>query len=161
MRKAAGFTLLEIMLVLLILGAGAGLIVATLPDRDTRPLAKKLLLALRWTSEQAEIEGQAYRLELRTSGWQLYRLEKGNDGEATFLPGYQWQPVTTTLGHHRLPEKSQLRVYQQTRALVLPTDVLFLPDGSVSSLTIDIVTEGSQAQRITWHEGNYQQGEAR
>lgn len=161
MCKAAGFTLLEIMLVLLVLGASAGLIVATLPDRDTRPLAKKLLIALRWTSEQAETEGQAYRLELRTGGWQLFRLEKGNEGEATFLPGYHWQPLTTTLGHHRLPEKTQLRVYQQTRAVALPTDLLFLPDGSVSTLTIDVVTEGSEAQRITWHEGQYQQGEAR
>lgn len=152
MRNAAGFTLLELMLVMLLLGSVAGLIVTTLPRTDGRAEADKLMITLRWASSQAENSGQAYRLLLRENGWQLFRLARGGSEQPTFLPGYHWHKLRNSLNYQRLPSAIRLQLYHQQQPLTLPAQLLFLPGGDSADLHFTLQVKGVVMQRIRWHD---------
>lgn len=152
-QRAAGFTLLEIMLVMLLLGVVAGLIVATLPSQDARQQAGRLALTLNHAAGQAATEGQFLRLEVRSDGWQLQRLAQGAVQHAAFLPGYHWQPLSHRLSHFKLPQTIRLRLLHQGRPLKLPATLLFSPDGDTPALTFELQAQDAASRFITWHNG--------
>ena len=152
-QRSAGFTLLEIMLVMLLLGVVASLIVATLPAQDARVEATKLTLALNQAAERAQTEGQFLQLELRDDGWQIRALAAGDGAVPAPLPGYYWQPVTQRWGHLQLPSAIRLRLLREQRPLRLPATLLFTPDGDTPTLKLELQAEGAAPRLITWHHG--------
>lgn len=61
-----GFTLMEIMLVLVLLGSMATLVLKTLPSssRELSQESDQLTVALQWAAQQAELDGKIYGLSL-------------------------------------------------------------------------------------------------
>lgn len=101
--SAPGFTLLEMMVVLVIIGTVLGLAVLTLPDRPGQDPpgeeARRLEQLLRLARDQAMVRGSLLGLRLEDDGYRF--LERRNDG---------WEELTgdPLLGPRELPEDLRL-----------------------------------------------------
>ena len=84
-RHTAGFTLLEIMLVMVLLGLVAGVVVPTLPQQskdDAKLEAERFYQLIQLWTETAMLSGQTYGLRVDDeTQYQLLKLT-GNDWEA-------------------------------------------------------------------------------
>jgi general secretion pathway protein H len=113
MTQARGFTLLEVMLVLMLLGGVAMTIIATLPTHSNLQQAdERLTAALHWVTEQTTLENRIYGMTVTQSGWQLWVLSSQRDnsrGESLYWPQRYWHTV-------------KVRQYQQPE--VLPSDLI-------------------------------------
>lgn len=102
-RHTAGFTLLEIMLVMVLLGLVAGVVVPTLPHQskdDAKLEAERFYQLIQLWTETAMLSGQTYGLRVDDeTQYQLLKLT-GNDWEAAEL-----QRTTTKV---TLPEGVEL-----------------------------------------------------
>ncbi|EMP7134594.1 prepilin-type N-terminal cleavage/methylation domain-containing protein [Serratia marcescens] len=81
MRRIRGFTLLEIMLVLLLLGVTSGLVMLSFPA-DEKPLARQGERLNHWLyalAERAEREGVSYGVAFSSGGWRSVAAEEGRD----------------------------------------------------------------------------------
>lgn len=101
---ARGFTLLELMLVVFLIGLTAGGVLMTLPPTDAeqpaRDAAEQLLAQIRQVQDEALLSGQMYGLYLAPTGYQFLRLDTG-----------RWQPLAapaTLAGMRDLPAGVQL-----------------------------------------------------
>lgn len=113
-RALRGFTLLEMMLVILLIGITAGIVVSTLPDRDrddARRQSQRLTQNLQWLSEQAVSRGQYYGLHITRDSWQ-WMVQKTTDDHRVI-----WQPLSSKEGRLVAEQK--------------------LPDGFTLSLQLD------------------------
>lgn len=73
--KACGFTLMEIMLVLVLLGSMATLVLNSLSSsREINQETDRLAMALQWAAQQAEQDGKIYGLSVTNNTWQLMTL---------------------------------------------------------------------------------------
>lgn len=88
MTRARGFTLLEIMLVLLLLGVASGLVMLNFPAGEA-PLARqgeRLAQALNDAVERAERDGARYGVAFGRAGWRIISGESPTREEAFALP---------------------------------------------------------------------------
>ncbi|WP_338544130.1 prepilin-type N-terminal cleavage/methylation domain-containing protein [Erwinia aphidicola] len=74
MPRQNGFTLLEMMMVLLLLSIIALGTIATLPAASTRPQAEKLLVMIRQAIGQPQLDGGVIRLQVSQQQATLFRL---------------------------------------------------------------------------------------
>lgn len=84
-RAAAGFTLIELMVVMVLIGVLVSMVHISLGDnnsRNARQEADVLLGLIHGLREKAVLEGQEYGLRLEPGAYQLMRFE-----------GEQWQAV--------------------------------------------------------------------
>lgn len=153
MRRHAGFTLLEVMLVLLLLSGIALLAVATLPAASTRPEAEKLLVMMRWAAGQAQLDGAVIRLQLHPRRGDLARLVPGEGKGDTLFKGYHWQPIDNRLARYPLPENIAFTLRQQGKVVTLPATLLFLPDGDQPPFTLQLSGPDLAASEIVSAEG--------
>ncbi|MFQ5487017.1 MAG: type II secretion system minor pseudopilin GspH [Gammaproteobacteria bacterium] len=99
-----GFTLLELLVVVLIIGITLGLVVPSLnPDRE-RGLdeeSRRLAALIRLGAEEAVLQGREYAVELAPDGYRFLALE-----------GDKWLPLQDELLHPRqLPDNLHLEVF--------------------------------------------------
>ncbi|WP_349257515.1 prepilin-type N-terminal cleavage/methylation domain-containing protein [Cedecea sp.] len=156
-----GFSLLEIMLVLVLLGGLATLVIGSLPgDPPLKRHEEQLSTQLRWAAERAVQEGQVYGVAVAAREWQLVRLVRAPNGEhdSYYWPGHYWQPVAignkppkSTL----LPEGISLRLMIEEHQPPLRTtlheqglepQVLLMPGGEVNRFELQLLAE-NQAPR--------------
>lgn len=153
MQRHAGFTLLEVMLVLLLLSGIALLAVATLPSASTRPEAEKLLVMMRWAAGQAPLDGAVIRLRIDPQRGDLARLVPGESKDDTLFKGYRWQPVENRLARYQLPAGLSVTLHQQGKMVKLPATLLFLPDGDQPPFTLRLSGPDMTASEIVSAEG--------
>ncbi|WP_431223965.1 type II secretion system minor pseudopilin GspH [Serratia sp. L9] len=125
-RRERGFTLLEMMLVLLLLGIGTWLVIGKLPNSAYRVEQESQRLAerLQRLTYQATLEGRTYGLRVEPGRWQLKRWHAQG-----------WQDVTLPQGAaaQTLPAGWRLELLppMQETAEGAP-QVLMLPGGEVT-----------------------------
>ncbi len=121
-----GFTLLEMMLVLLLLGIGAWLVVGQLPSSAYRVEQESQRLAerLQRLTYQATLEGRLYGLRVQPDRWQLKRWH-----------AHGWQDLSLPQGggSQTLPSGWRLELIEPLQEIVEETpQVLMLPGGEVT-----------------------------
>ncbi|SIO24356.1 type II secretion system minor pseudopilin GspH [Salinivibrio sp. ES.052] len=170
MRRAAGFTLLEILLVVVIVAVSASGVVMVWPepvDTRTQEAGQALYQRMKLWAEQSWLEGRTYGVRINEHDYQLLTL-----GEE------KWQPVSSerwaTTG--ALPEQSRFSLtmdgfgwQQQDRLFedkplfedlfdennepsVAPPQIWLLPNGELTPFTLLIETEGSAVWQLKANE---------
>ena len=89
-RKSRGFTLIEIMLVMVIIGCAVGIVVLSMPgvgsqgDGDIKTQSERLQALVSQIAEQAMLEGRTIGLRVDKSGYQfMVRQQKSADQAVT------------------------------------------------------------------------------
>lgn len=103
-RDTAGFTLIEMMVVVVLIGVLASIVQITVGDnagRHARQETDLLLRLMLGTRERAVLDVQEYGVRLEPDAYQLMRLE-----------GDRWQPVETRV---QLPEGLELKLALEGR----------------------------------------------
>lgn len=153
MSREAGFTLLEMMLVLVLMGIMALAAIATLPRASTRPQAEKLLIMVRHAAAQPLLDGGVMRLQISERQVRLARLAAGSTGPDTPFTGYHWQQLSNRLAQLDLPEGMQLSAWVRGRVQPLPAALLFVPEGSQPGFTLRVSGAGMTASEIVSRDG--------
>lgn len=162
-----GFTLMEIMLVLVLLGSMATLVLKTLPSssRELSQESDQLTVALQWAAQQAELDGKIYGLSLSPHQWQLMTLnsQPHKRGESYLWPNHYWHPVSIgKLQQQRpLPDNLTLALALQDQPIPLNTmqdeslidepKVIFFPGGESSPFELTLSDLEGQTRIITEH----------
>jgi general secretion pathway protein H len=154
-KKSKGFSLLEIMLVLVLLGGVATLAIGVLPGKPAAQHHEEQLGAsLQWAADRAVQEGQVYGLAVASREWQIVKLVRTPNGEhpSYIWPGHIWQPVDSrgTAKAHQLPEGTSLQLllegHEQPLSPLLQQQgmeprILLMPGGEVSRFELRLLTE--------------------
>jgi prepilin-type N-terminal cleavage/methylation domain-containing protein len=143
--RCRGFTLLEMMMVLVLLGVIARYAVALVPQpQQDNPLDRLRLTAL-WASEQAQIEGAIYRLQLYARSWQV----SAATGTASALsPQTQWTALKEPRARGEVAS-GELRLLIKNQPQPLPTSLWFLPDGDMTSAELEYQFEDGETRRLS------------
>ncbi|WP_159872090.1 MULTISPECIES: type II secretion system minor pseudopilin GspH [unclassified Raoultella] len=96
-----GFTLLEMMLILLLMGVSAGMVMLAFPpsrENDPAKTLERFEAQLSFVRDRGLQTGQFYGISIHPDRWQFMRLltpdESGNAGEADDgEEGSRWQPL--------------------------------------------------------------------
>lgn len=120
-----GFTLLEMMLVLLLLGMGTWLVIGQMPgtsyrvERESQRLAERL----QRLTYQAALEGSMYGLVVQSDRWQFKRWQ-----------AQRWQDLVLPqgAGAQVLPKGWSLELSQSLQSVEGVPQVLMLPGGEVT-----------------------------
>lgn len=145
---ARGFTLLEVMVVVLVAGIVAGVAVLSLRAAGAEARAaeagRQVLAALAFARDEAELLGETRGLRVEAA---RYRLLAAADGGWTALPGRLGVPAP-------LPGGWRLRLEAEGRAMArrAPDDapqVLFLGSGEATPFRLSVLLDdGREAFRI-------------
>ena len=162
-RASRGFTLMEIMLVLVLLGCMAKLALGTLPSSgEINQESDRLAVALQWAAHQAELDGKVYGLSVSHDKWQLMTLNKQphNKGESYLWPHHYWHPINNgkLKQLRQLPNGLTLELTLQDQpiplngmqddGLINEPKVVFFPGGESSLFELTLSGDG-QTRRIT------------
>lgn len=169
MKRKHGFTLLEIMLVLVLVSAMAVTVVATLPvrhDDEIKQVAQSVFQRLQLLNEEAILSGRDYGLRideqarqllflsLEQDGWQ--KLEK--DGIAAELPvdeglavqfkagGDVWQDEDRLFKPGSLFDEEMFSEPGEARQQ-RPPQVFILSSGELTPFTLDIYVQNQPVER--------------
>lgn len=145
-NRSQGFTLLEIMMVLMLLGVVTRLVVAAMPESKSVQPLEQLHDSARWAWEQAQLEARIWRLHLHSDRWQLSTLTGGEAGEKGPLPGTVWHPVVGALAQGTI-KNGELRLRGDTPH-ALPATLWFLPDGDMTQAEIEFRSAAGEVQQL-------------
>ncbi|MGE4802333.1 type II secretion system minor pseudopilin GspH [Yersinia hibernica] len=161
---ARGFTLMEVMLVLLLLGSMATLVLNILPSsREINQESDRLAVALQWAAQQAEQDGKIYGLSVSSDKWQLMTLNNRphNKGESYLWPHHYWHPIKheKLKQQRQLPGELTLELTLQDNSLPLSSmleddlinepKIVFFPGGERSQFELILSEPNGQIRRIT------------
>lgn len=135
-RGCRGFTLLELMIVIVLIGVLVGMVgfaTGLNPARQARQQADVLTGVIRQFRERAVLESQEYGVRLSSDGYRTMRL--GAVG---------WEPVTA---FYRLPVDLRLRLEQDGYSVILGGDegaphLLLLSSDEISTFRLTFETTG-------------------
>jgi general secretion pathway protein H len=155
MRKgnAKGFTLLEVMLVLVVIAVGSMLIMPSWRSEDKTALqeGERIKAQIEYLSDRAAMEGRPFAFSVATDGWQLLSL-KSDPQEQDKL---SWVPFSTTssLGMaSRWPEDWHIKLAPQGMvrlARSLQPQIYILPDGQITPFTLSVIDRNSRKPLFT------------
>lgn len=144
-RRSAGFTLLELVIVVLLLSIMLGLVAVNLNSDDSGELrdeAQRLTLLLNTAQQDAILEGQVLALALEPGGYHFMRLT-----DAGTL-----QPITgdELLRARELPSGIKISAVEiagtETTEPNKPSGILLQPSGELDEFTITL-----QKGSMRWH----------
>ncbi|WP_433738306.1 type II secretion system minor pseudopilin GspH [Pseudomonas putida] len=135
-RRCRGFTLLELMIVIVLIGVLVGMVsfaTGMNPARQARQEAQALAGVIRHLRERAVLDSQEYGVRLSTEGYRAMRLEARG-----------WEPMTAL---SRWPDGLRLRLEYDGHFVSLGTDegppqLLMLSSDETSTFTLTFETQG-------------------
>ncbi|MBO1537452.1 type II secretion system minor pseudopilin GspH [Pseudomonas sp. OA65] len=141
--RCRGFTLLELMVVIVLIGVLAGMVrfaTGSSPAREARQQAQDFVAVVQQLRERAVLDGQEYGVRVRTGSYQALRLE-----------ALDWTAVSAL---HRLPEGLTLGLEQDGHVLRLddvqgPPQVLMLSSDEISPFRLLIKSSGQALSRVS------------
>lgn len=133
-RRCAGFTLLELMIVIVLIGVLLGLVSFASglnPARQARQEAGAVAQVIQQLRDRAVLEEREYGLRLSVEGYRVMRHE---------IRG--WEPVA---GLHRWPANVRARLKQDGYSLILgadegPPQLLMLSSDETSAFTLTLMS---------------------
>lgn len=141
MSRCRGFTLLEMMMVLVLLGVVARFAVSIAPSPEQENPLDRLRLGAIWASEQAQIEGRIYRLQVHPQGWQIAALMADEPQMLAQEPPRKEARASGEI------TAGELRLLIQNQPQPLPANLWFLPDGDMTSAELVFVAESGETRR--------------
>ncbi|OWF71802.1 type II secretion system protein GspH [Yersinia frederiksenii] len=164
-RNPRGFTLMEIMLVLVLLGGIATLVLKTLPSssREITEQSNQLAVAMQWAAQQAEQDGKIYGLSIFHHHWQLMTLnsQPHDKGESYLWPHHYWHPIKSgkLKQQRQLPAELTLELTLQDQPVPLNTlqdsplidepKIIFFPGGERSQFELTLRDKQGHTRVIT------------
>lgn len=154
-ERQAGFTLIEIMVVLVILGTLIGLAVLSTgiagPSRELRNEAERLGGLIGVLADEAVLDNREYGLWFDAGSYRVLRYDSGKA---------QWEPVDRSA--HQLPAWAVLTLDLEGAALKLPSataqddaktsqrspQVLILSSGEISPFRLQLAERNPQGARL-------------
>ncbi|KFK91781.1 MULTISPECIES: type II secretion system minor pseudopilin GspH [unclassified Serratia (in: enterobacteria)] len=152
--RQRGFTLLEMMLVVLLIGSAASLVMMSFPAAQRNTPQQQLVrfqAQLDFALDDSQQNGRLLGIQVRPDGWEfklLQRQQPGNSASAAgsdIWQGYfwqTWQPRRSALGSE-LPDDLQLELqypglqeWPPVNAAAAEPDILLLPGGEVTPFTL-------------------------
>ncbi|MFW9269525.1 type II secretion system minor pseudopilin GspH [Pseudomonas sp. NR3] len=142
-RRCRGFTLLELMVVIVLIGVLAGMVrfaTGTSPTREARQQALDFVGVVQQLRERAVLEGQEYGVRVQLDGYQALRLEARG-----------WTAVSAW---RRLPEGLMLGLEQDGHVLRLddvpgPPQLLLLSSDEISPFRLRIKMAGQAVSSVS------------
>lgn len=132
-----GFTLLEVMLVVLIIGIVTSLAVYSIvpigPSRQSKSEAQGLMAAIDYAQQQAILSHQPYGLVINNKGYQFYIYQGTAQG--------QWQPAPQKTFHQR-DTLSEINLIQPRRNIDGSPSIILLPSKEPQAFTIELNLQG-------------------
>nr|WP_314689460.1 type II secretion system protein [uncultured Pantoea sp.] len=143
--RCRGFTLLEMIMVMLLLAAISQWVMMRLPSTPAEHPLDRLLHSARWAAEQAQTERRIYQIHLEPQRWQTFALIPGDDGEKGPLPDTVWQPVygSYTRG---LVSEGILQLLSSPRTL--PIMLWFMPDGDMTQASLAYIGNNGDRRQL-------------
>jgi general secretion pathway protein H len=149
-RGSAGFTLIEILVVVLIIGVvSAGMLLAvslTGRDRELEREGERLYTLLKYAREQAELQTREYGILFQEDGYEFlaFDVQRG-----------LWRSVAEddALGARKLPEGLDVKLIVEARPVVLRRpqsdaeklpQVMIFSDGDLSSFAATLERDGGR-----------------
>ncbi|MHA0902055.1 prepilin-type N-terminal cleavage/methylation domain-containing protein [Enterobacter ludwigii] len=161
-RKQKGFTLLEMMLVILLCGSITLAIKSVASEDPLQEESLRLTEILHWAEQQAQRDGHIYGLAPSQNAWQLMVLKRKPNGShaSYYWPGYYWHPVDKTNPlHHSLPESISVQLTKADALIPLPASLedsmlqepklLLFPGGEHSEAEITLIRKDG-SQQLVW-----------
>ena len=132
-----GFTLLEVMLVVLIIGIVTSLAVYAMkpvgPSRQAKSEAQALMAAIDYAQQQAILSHQPYGLVINDRGYKFYSYQGLDQG--------QWQPAANK-AFHQHNTLSQVNLIAPSHKLDGSPSIVLLPSKEPQVYTIELDLEG-------------------
>jgi len=146
LRQAAGFTLIEILVVMLIVSVMMGIVVVRLPavsqSAELTEDSERLLTILNMASDEAIIKGAELGFDIEKGSYQFYEMDSEN-GKWDLL---EYSPFNK----RQLSKGVRINIRVEGRSLLKDPDstipsVLFLSSGETTEAEIDLVESGSNS----------------
>lgn len=161
-----GFTLLEMMLVVLLIGSAASLVVMSFPSAQKNTLQQQLArfqVQLDFALDASQQNGQILGIKVWHEGWEFKLLQRQPSGDSASTLGSDvwqgyfwqtWQPRRAALGG-KLSDDERLELqfpgfqkWSPENARTADPDILLLPGGEVTPFTLVLRKVGSEA--VAW-----------
>lgn len=151
MHRQAGFTLIELMLAILIMGVVTTWIVASLPSVTPGASAQRLALAANTALRQAHTLNVPFRLTISMKGWCLGRLNIRYEDKAERLLNV-WQKEKSHC--EMLPSGLHLRLAGSTEPLS-EQHFYFMPSAAGKDVPVQVMQQSHPAYWLALSEGSY------
>lgn len=158
-----GFTILEMMLVLLLTGVTAGLVLMSFPDAAQNHLQQqreRLLAQLDYALDRSLQDGLLMGIKFRPDGWKFMILQRGTADSPPLSEGEEiwqgdvwqtWQPRRAAIGG-KLPDDVYIELKYLRGQQWMPEhddraepDIFLLPGGEVTPFSLFFRQAGGEA----------------